>query len=76
MGPDKVWAAEAGSWKRRKGPGISLPLSVSPADSPVALVLSALAPCFVQPHTDVDCCLCADSIGVQLLPEKSLASWL
>lgn len=54
----------------------SSPLFVSPADSPVAPMLSALDPCFVQPHTDADCSLCADSIGVQLLLEKSLASWL
>lgn len=52
------------------------PLCVSPTGSPAAQVLSVLAPYFVQPHTDAGCCLCASSVGGQLLPERSLASWL
>lgn len=52
------------------------PLCASPTGSPAAQVLSVLAPCFVQPHTDADCCLCANSVGGLLLPERSLTSWL
>lgn len=79
LGTDKAGCGNS-EWKmeEREGKGREhfSPLCVSPTGSPAAQVLAVLDPYFVQPHTDAGCCLCANSVGGLLLPERSLASWL